>query len=417
MLVPYIGGFVIFLLGRVSARLRDLSAVALAIASVAMVALDVTLDPTSKLFALLFAGIIAIMVIYSIGYLAKQEWVNRYYFFTFLMLGSMLGLTTAHEFGNFYVYWELMTWTSYFLVIHEQTQKALKAGLVYFVMCAGGAYLMHYGMLVAHAEIGSFEFSALAEGFAGVAPVAALVITGAVFLGFAVKAGMVPFHAWLPLAHPQAPSSVSGPLSGILTKAGLFGIVKILFGVFGVSSIARAAGNGIDLQTVLIVLGCFTLLYGEIRALFEKELKRMLAFSTLAQVGEITAILGIGTALATDAALLHVLNHAVMKTLLFYSAGAFMMRTGLRQISDLAGLGKKMPITAGVYALGSVALMGLPPFSGFISKFLMIYAAAEAGQYAVAVILLLGGIIGVVYYTRVISVLFYHPASAAILRG
>ena len=414
VLVPYIGAFAIYGVGRIAPRLRDLAAVALAIVSVAMVALDAGLDPTSKLFALLFSGIIAVMVIYSVGYMAKEEWANRYYFFTFLMLGSMLGLTTAHEFGNFYVYWELMTWTSYFLVIHEQTQKALKAGLVYFVMCAGGAYLMHYGMLVAHAEIGSFEFTALAQGFGSIAPLATLVIVTAVFLGFAVKAGMVPFHAWLPLAHPQAPSSVSGPLSGILTKAGLFGIVKILFGVFGVSAIARATGNGIDLHTVLIALGCITLLYGEVRALFEKELKRMLAFSTLAQVGEITAILGLGTALATDAALLHVLNHAVMKTLLFYAAGAFIMRTGLRQISDLAGLGKKMPFTAGVYALGSVALMGLPPFSGFISKFLMIYAAAQAGQYAVAVILLLGGIIGVVYYTRVIGVLFYHPSAAAI---
>ncbi len=138
--------------------------------------------------------------------------------------------------------------------------------------------------------------------------------------------GLVPLQSWLPLAHPEAPSSISGPLSGILTKAGLFGMVKVLYVVFGASALARFAFQGIDVSTVLMVLGCLTLIYGEIRALFELELKRMLAFSTLAQIGEIAAILGIGTALANDAALLHVTNHAVMKTLLFYAAGAFILR-------------------------------------------------------------------------------------------
>ncbi|MCF8480388.1 MAG: oxidoreductase [Rhodospirillum sp.] len=409
VLVPYMGGFLIYALGKVSTRLRDGAAVALAIATTGLVIIDTTLDPTSRLFALLFAAIVCVMVIYSMGYMAREHHVNRYYFFTFLMLGSMLGLTTAHGFGNFYIFWELMTWSSYFLVIHEQTKKALHAGLVYFVMCAGGAYVMHYGMLVAHAEIGSFEFTALAAGFETIAPMAGLVIAATVFLGFAVKAGLVPFHAWLPLAHPEAPASVSGPLSGILTKAGLFGVLKILFGVFGLSTLSRVTDSAIDPKTILIVLGCATLLYGEIRALREEDLKRMLAYSTLAQVGEITAILGIGTVLATDAALLHVLNHAVMKTLLFYAAGAFLMRAGLRRIQDLSGLGKVMPFTAGVYALGSLALMGLPPFSGFVSKFLMIQAAVAAGQYAVAVVMLLGGIIAVVYYTRVIGLLFFHP--------
>ena len=126
----------------------------------------------------------------------------------------------------------------------------------------------------------------------------------------------------------------------------------------------------------------------------------MLAFSSLAQIGELVAILGVGTVLATDAALLHVTNHAVMKTLLFYSAGAFIMMTGIRRIADLSGLGHVMPFSAGAYALASFAIMGLPPFSGFISKFLMIYAAASGGHLEVAATILFGGIIGLVYYTR-----------------
>jgi formate hydrogenlyase subunit 3/multisubunit Na+/H+ antiporter MnhD subunit len=158
-----------------------------------------------------------------------------------------------------------------------------------------------------------------------------------------------------------------------------------------------------------MTLGCLTLIYGEVRALFERELKRMLAFSTIAQIGEIAAVLGIGTALATDAALLHVTNHAMMKTLLFYAAGAFILRTGGKRIEDLAGLGRAMPFTAGAYALASFAIMGLPPFSGFVSKFFMIYAAAMGGHIEIAALMLLGGIIGVIYYTRVVSFLFYYP--------
>jgi formate hydrogenlyase subunit 3/multisubunit Na+/H+ antiporter MnhD subunit len=409
VLVPYLGGFAIYLVGWASARLRDVAAVLLAIATAAIVVLDASLDPASKLFAILFAGIAGLMILYSTGYIGRAESANRYYFFAFLMTGSLIGLTTAHEFGNFYVFWELMTWTSYFLVVHEQTPKALRAGLVYFLMCAGGAYAMHFGILLLHAQTGSFEFAVLAAKAGTIPPLVGMAIAACFFVGFAVKMGLVPLQSWLPLAHPEAPSSISGPLSGILTKAGLFGMVKVLYATFGAAALTRFAFEGADVTTVLMVLGCLTLIYGEIRALLEPELKRMLAFSTLAQIGEITAILAIGTALANDASLLHLTNHAVMKTLLFYAAGALIVRAGGRRIENLAGLGRVMPLTAGMYALASFAIMGLPPFSGFVSKFLMIYAAAASGYVAVAALLLLGGVIGVIYYTRVVSFLFYYP--------
>ena len=409
VLVPYVGGFAVYLVGRFSPAWRDAAAALLAVATVAVVAVHGGLDPVSRLFALLFAGVCGLMIVYSLGYIGRAATANRYYFFAFLMTGSLIGVATAHELGNFYVFWELMTWTSYFLVIHEQTPKAFRAGFVYFLMCAAGAYVMNFGILLLHAEIGSFEFAAIADKAGAVAPLAGAVIVACFFAGFAVKMGLVPLQSWLPLAHPEAPSSVSGPLSGILTKAGALGMVKVLSVAFGASALARYAIHGIDANAVLMGLGCVTLIYGEIRALFERDLKRMLAFSTIAQIGEVAAILGIGTALASDAALLHVTNHAMMKTLLFYAAGAFILRTGGKRIEDLAGLGRAMPFTAGVYALASFAIMGLPPFSGFVSKFFMIYAAAMAGHVEVAALMLLGGVIGVVYYTRVVSFLFYYP--------
>ncbi|HTY99341.1 MAG TPA: proton-conducting transporter membrane subunit, partial [Rhodocyclaceae bacterium] len=409
VLVPYVGGFALYLVGRSTRFMRDVQAVLLAFATLVLAVLDPSLDAASHLFAVLVSAIAFLVVLYSYGYMRHGENTNRYYFFVFLMTGSMLGIASAHEFGNFYVFWELMTWTSYFLVIHEQTPKALRAGFIYFMMCAAGAYVMNFGILLLHAQVGSFEFSTISGQIGNVNATAGAVIALCLLIGFAVKAGFVPMHAWLPLAHPEAPSSISGPLSGILTKAGIFGLVKVLFVVFGAGALARFAIAGIDVTTLIIVLGCLTLIYGEVRALFEKELKRMLAFSTLAQIGEIAAVLGLGTTLGTTAALLHVTNHAVMKTLLFFAAGAFILQSGKRVISELAGLGRVMPFTAGCYALSTIALMGLPPFSGFISKFLMITAAATAGRIDVAALILLGSVIAAFYYLRVVRLLFFHP--------
>ena len=409
VLVPYLGAFALYAIGRVSTRLRDIAALLIAAATVVLTLQEPGLDPVSRFFALIFVAIAALVVVYSHGYMKHAEQTNRYTFFVFLLIGSLLGLATAHEFGNFYVFWELMTWSSYLLVVHEQTPKALKAGMVYFVMCAGGAYIMHFGILLVHAQIGSFEFVTVAEQIDKLAPGAGLLAALCFFVGFAVKAGLVPLHSWLPLAHPEAPSSISAPLSGILTKAGIFGLVKVLYVVFGATALARFAGAGVDLPLLLTGLGCATLIFGEVMALLQTEIKRMLAYSTLAQIGEIAAILGLGSALATSAALLHVSNHAVMKTLLFFAAGAFILQSGKRQIKELAGLGKVMPFSAGCYALATISLMGLPPFSGFISKFLMITAAASADRLDVAALILIGSVVAAFYYLRVVRVLFFQP--------
>jgi formate hydrogenlyase subunit 3/multisubunit Na+/H+ antiporter MnhD subunit len=409
VLMPYVGGFVLYAIGLQSVAARNAASLLLAGATLALAATTGGLDAASQAFAVLVAAVSFVVVLYSVGYMKHGHASGRYTFFVFLMTGSMLGLATAHDFGNFYVFWELMTWTSYFLVIHEQTPKALRAGFVYFMMCASGAYVMHFGILLVHAQVGSFEFATIAAQMPAIDTRVGAVAALCLFIGFAVKAGFVPLQAWLPLAHPEAPSSISAPLSGMLTKAGLFGMVKILMVVFGAKALARFAGPGLDIGTLMLVLGCLTLVYGEVMALLQTELKRMLAYSTLAQVGEIAAILGLGTTLATTASLLHVGNHAAMKTLLFFAAGAFILQSGRRHLKDLAGLGRVMPFSAGCYALATVAIMGLPPFSGFISKFLMITAAAAAGRVDVAVLILLGSIVAAFYYLRIVRLLFFHP--------
>ncbi|PIP00253.1 proton-conducting transporter membrane subunit [Pleomorphomonas carboxyditropha] len=409
VLVPYVGGFVLFAFGRFSARLRDAGAVALALATLGLVIAGARSGDLGSLFAVLFAAIGLMVTIYSVRYMAHSHAQNRYWFFLFLMLGSLIGVATVEHLGSFYLFWELMTWTSYLLVVHEQTPAALAAGRKYFLTCAGGAYVMHFGILLLHAHLGTFEVSEIAAR-AGDLPASVAVVVVATFLvGFIAKAGLFPLHGWLPDAHPAAPSSISGPMSGILTKAGIFGILKLLFVVFGAATLSRmGSAGGLSLPGIaLIGLGGATFLLGEIAALRQDDLKRLLAYSTLAQIGEIAMMIGIGTEAALAGGLMHVVVHAAMKTLLFFAAGALIMRAGGRRLSDLAGLGRAMPFTSACFGIGLLAIMGVPPFGGFVAKFLMIWAAVGAGRIDVAAVILAGSVIGAIYYARVLRVVFF----------
>ena len=200
-------------------------------------------------------------------------------------------------------------------------------------------------------------------------------------------------------------------MSGILTKAGVLGIVKLLFGIFG-ASVLTGYGTVLGLTQpgfVLVVLGAATFLIGEVQAYRQTDIKRLLAYSTLAQVGEIVMVVGVGTSLALSGGLVHVANHALMKTLLFFAAGAFIMRSGRQQLADLAGIGRKMPFTALTMGIGLIAIMGAPPFGGFVGKFLMIYACVKAGQIPVAVVMLAGSVIAAMYYARILRVVCFEP--------
>lgn len=410
VLVPYLGAFAVFAAGKLLPNFRAILAIIVAAASLAVVAMTPQPDAFLFLGSVLFAFICTLVVIYSIGYLGKKPHANRYFFFLFLMYGSLVGLATAKDLGNFYLFWELMTWTSYLLVIHKQTHEALKAGYKYIVMCVSGATIMHYGILLWHSSAGTFDIAQLATMPAVLGGAGAL-IGFLFFIGLGVKAGLFPMHSWLPDAHPVAPSSISAPMSGILTKAGILGLVKFLpLLAVGTTPLFAFTGHTL-LPNLLMLTGGVTLIFGEIMALRQDDIKRMLAYSTLAQIGEITLILSINTWLTTVGSLGHVVNHALMKNLLFLAAGAFIMRAGSQHISKLAGLGKRMPITGACFAIGIVSIMGLPPFNGFISKFLMLHAAVNEGLYPVATIILAGSLIGAVYYGRLLKVLFFETGS------
>ena len=370
------------------------------------------LPPLSRLFSLIISGIGTLVACYSTNYIEEDGRKHWYWFFLLLTFGALLNIVTTDNIGTLASQWEVMTWASFALVAWERTSKARDAAIKYVVLCCSAAYLMivgffmiggnhtQYGEIVANLAVHSDDVLKFA-----------LVFT---LLGFAAKAGLVPLHSWLPDAHPAAPSSVSAPLSGVLTKMGVFGVVTVYFGLIGYKELASTGTYGGLTAPGLMVtfMGLCTMAYGEWMALRQEDLKRMLAYSTMGQVGEIFTVLGLGTWLAAAGALSHVLNHAIMKDLLFLCAGGLIFRVGSRKLSDLAGLVHEMPWAVGCMSIGIVSIMGLPPFNGFVSKYLMIVACMDAGQPLIAAALIAASLVGAIYYMRILRTILLDPAPA-----
>ncbi len=418
--VLFCGSFITAIIGTKRPEYREKMALGIMLVAFVCALFFGDISPMARLFAVLISGMGCIVTLYSIGYMAHGHRLHSYYFFLLLTFASLIGIVTSPDLAAFYGYWELMTFASFFLVVHERTgaqgKTVLDAGNKYYLMCAGGALLMLPGLALLGSE--STAFAAIANTSYGMTPTTLKIALMLALTGFAVKAGLVPLHAWLPDAHPAAPSSVSGPLSGIITKLGIFGIIMILLGQAGGASLQMTGQGGFSDNSALpwigyylSFLGGITLIFGEVMALRQEDIKRLLAYSTLGQIGEIVLVLGLGTYLATVGALTHVINHAIMKDLLFLGAGALILRTGSRNLKDLQGLGTQMPITVGCMAVGLVAIMGLPPFAGFVGKYLMIQAAISSGHWLMAALIIAGSLVGAVYYTRILRTLIFEKVS------
>ncbi|GAB6153231.1 proton-conducting transporter membrane subunit [Desulfosporosinus burensis] len=409
VLIPYLGGFIVYILGKTSASLRNIVAVVISVVSVVLVWQTNDLDGLSRLFALLMTFVCLLVTLYSTAYFKNKRFSDRYFFFLMIMQASLIGITTTNHLGNFYAFWELMTCSSYFLVIHEQTKEALEAGYKYFMMCTAGAYALLIAAFALQIQVGSISLNVIAKNADKLPPTLVLALALGFLLGFGIKIGLVPVHSWLPAAHPVAPSSISAPMSGILTKIGIYGVLKLIFMVFGVALLSKTDLVGdFKFGSLMAFLGAATLLYGDLKAIQQTDVKKMLAYSTMAQVGEIVIALGSANYLSLVGGLSHVLNHAVMKNLLFLAIGSMIFRVKSQEISKLKGIGKQMPVTSLCFSIGILGIMGLPPFAGFVSKFMMLYGLIETGQWLYAGVILLGGFIGCFYYLRLIKTMYFE---------
>jgi formate hydrogenlyase subunit 3/multisubunit Na+/H+ antiporter MnhD subunit len=386
--------------------------------------LHLGMDELSAFFAICISLISVLAAIYGRTYLADQQGrrhLGASWLFYNVLLASMLGVVASRNALLFLVAWELMSLSSFLLVMFDDKQPGVvSAGWTYLVAAhLGTAFLLVLFLLLGSS--GSLEFSDLAAGpnLAGVCFVLALI-------GFGTKAGLVPLHVWLPEAHPAAPSHVSAVMSGVMIKTGIYGLLRILM-LLGTPAIWWGY--------VLIGLGAISGVLGVLFALAQHDLKRLLAYHSVENIGIIVLGLGLGVlgaatnqpamaVLGFAGGLLHVFNHAIFKSLLFLGAGSVAHAAGTRDLESLGGLLKRMPTTGATFLIGSAAIAGLPPLNGFVSE-LLIYlgafgsAAARAGVTvygAVAVILALGliGGLALACFAKAFGIVFLgEPRTAA----
>ncbi|MEA2768200.1 MAG: hydrogenase-4 component, partial [Acetobacteraceae bacterium] len=314
--------------------------------------------------------------LFGLGYGRREAHPERVLPFYPAFLAGMALVVVADDAFTFLFAWELMSLTSWALVMaHHREAGNAAAGFVYLIMAtfSGLALLLGFGLL-AGAQ-GGYAFDAI-RGHSPGAAVAAVVLIVAL-VGAGSKAGLVPLHVWLPLAHPAAPSHVSALMSGVMTKVAIYGFIRIVFDLIG--------PNGWWAGTVVLALGGITAVLGVLHALMERDLKRLLAYSTVENVGIVFIGLGLalafrangfeaGAALALTAALFHALNHTLFKSLLFFGAGAVLTATGERDMETMGGLIHRMPRTAVGFLVGCVAISALPPLNGFASEWLTFQA-------------------------------------------
>ena len=369
-------------------------------------------DAVTRLFAVLFAVLFLLSGVFSLEYMEHDHAPGRYNCFFLLTLSAMLALSAAQTMTAFYLCYEAMTLLSLPLVLHEGTEGAAKAGMKYLGYSLFGASLALYGLFV----LGSFseggaDVTAFQYGGHGVFPATGAVLFGAfcLLLGFGGKAGLMPLHDWLPTAHPVAPAPASAVLSATITKAGVLGILRTLYFVLPPELL-----RGTWVQTALLILALSTVFTGSMLAYKEKLLKRRFAWSTVSQVSYVLFGLLLLTPAGLSAALMQVVFHAVCKTALFLTAGAIIHHSGLTRVTELKGIGRRMPLLMVSYTLASLSLIGIPPFAGFVSKWgLATEAIATVPVLGTvgAAVLLISAILTAGYLLSItIDAFFYPPA-------
>ena len=334
-------------------------------------------DGLGRLFALIVNVVWVLAGFYSFEYMKHEQEESRFFGFYLMVHGVLHGLVFSGGMVTFYLFYELMTLLSVPLILHSRTKDAIKGGLKYLFYSLFGAYLVLFGRFFLNRFAGSLRF--LPGGnldFSAVAGNEALmlVVAFSMILGFSVKAGMFPLHAWLPTAHPVAPAPASAVMSGIIVKMGVLGMIRVVFYLIGGDFL-----RGTWVQTAWMTLSLVTVFMGSMLAYREKILKKRLAYSTVSQASYILFGLSLLQPAAMTGALLHVAFHAVIKACLFLSAGAIIYKTHKTNVEELRGIGKEMPAAIWCYTFASAALIGIPPASGFISKWYLATGALNSG--------------------------------------
>jgi len=319
----------------------------------------------------------------------------RYYTIFFLLIASMNGILLTGDLFNLFVFYEIFSVTAYLLVAFSMSWQALEAGLKYLILGTIGALFILLGTAFTFMATGLLNMALLSHALTGIPAETLTAISACLLLGLTIKAGAFPVHFWLPDAHSSAQTAVSALLSGVLVKVSIYALMRVSYLFF--------LGTNRTVFLAITVIGSLSVLGGHLMALRQDDIKRLLAYSTVAQIGYMLIGVGCATAAGAAAAVFHAFNHMLMKIGLFITAGKIAEDKGTREICRLTGSWKISPIWVSAFAVLSAAIVGIPPLNGFMSKWFLILSSVGAGSVIPALVIAAGTVISAAYYLRVIS--------------
>jgi len=387
--------------------------------------IEIRIDFLGALMMVLISAISLIVAIYSRRYISpdrsKEEKTFFFYgeemeegkrpvYYSLLLVvsASMLGFVATGDIFNMFVFFELMSICSYALVGIPGTRLPIRAAIKYMLMAVPAAMLALLAIGLLYSVTGTLNMADLAQRIASSGYTQVITVSYVILImGFAVKAAIFPLHVWLPDAHSKAPSPVSALLSGLIVKMGIFGIIRVTFSVYGAyfpSPLSWVTG-------ILVWVAAGAIIYGGIMAIRQKDLKLMIAYSTVMNVGYIILGFGLADVTALVGSTYHIMGHAVAKACLFLCAGSIISRSGYQTIEDLKGASRKMPLTCAAFALASLSIVGIPPTAGFVSKWYLVSGSLNTGNAFLGVVILAGSIMAAVYCFRVVYYMFFLPPS------
>jgi len=361
--------------------------------------INLVLDGLSSLVLLVISVVAAAVMLFSAGYMEQYTAKAKYLSLFLLMVAGMNGVVLSGDIFNLFVFLEIASLASYALVGFGCGHEELEASFKYTVLGTIASIFVLFGIGLVYGNTGALNMAYVSKAIQSSGLNALFIV------GFGLKAALVPFHAWLPDAHPSAPAPISAMLSGVLIKSlGVYALARVVFNIFGVS---------LEVGWLLIVLGILSMVAGAFLAIGQWDIKRLMAYSSISQIGYVVLGIGLGimllarganpawASLAILGGLFHLVNHAVYKSLLFLTSGSIEMATGTRQLKEMGGLAKRLPFTRTANAVASASIVGVPPFSGFWSKLILVMAAVQAHYYWIAAIIVFVSLCTLIMYLKV----------------
>jgi formate hydrogenlyase subunit 3/multisubunit Na+/H+ antiporter MnhD subunit len=414
--IATVGAAAVWLVGRRSVAWSGRLAVAvLLVALVVVLAQPGHYDRISYWYAALVAAVGAANMLYTTGYLAHSHAQPRFYSSFGLMMAGLIGMAGSSDAFNFFAFWELMSsWTLYVAIIHDETDDARREGFKYFIFNSVGACFMFLGIGMLGSAAGTFDFVAMGRaalampvGWAG----SALVL---MFLGMVMKAAQLPVRIDYQMHPAEAPTPASAYISSVLLECGPYGVLRLSTLLGGALLFGRLGFvfHMPVLLYVISVIGGITIFYAGAMAVIQTGMKRLLIYSTVCQLGYMTMAVALGTPLGVAGGLMHVANHMMLKDTLFLVAGCIMAQSHATNLNQLGGLGRRMPITFGIFLFAGLSLAGVPPLNGFNSKWLIYQAAFQSGHYLLGLSALISSLFTLAAILKFAHTAFMGPPSA-----